>query len=65
MAPSRVVADLGKSAQMLIVRLMNNLAKGPTRMMTKSVVVMLTKNDLYDSVWQPVVNRDKSHERPG
>ena len=31
----RVVADLEKSARMLIVRLMNNLAKGPKRMMTK------------------------------
>ena len=31
----RVVADLGKSARMHIVRLMNNLAKGPKRMMTK------------------------------
>ena len=26
---------------------------------------MLKKNDLYESVWQPVVNRDRSHERPG
>ena len=31
----RVVADLGKSTQMHIVRLMNNLVKGPKRMMTK------------------------------
>ena len=31
----RVVADLGKSARMHIVRLMNNLVKGPKRMMTK------------------------------
>ena len=31
----RVVADLGKSALMHIVRLMNNLVKGPKRMMTK------------------------------
>ena len=31
----RVVADLGKSARMHIVSLMNNLAKGPKRMMTK------------------------------
>ena len=28
-------------------------------------VAMLKKNDLHESVWQPVVNRDKSHERPG
>ena len=31
----RVVADLGKSARMHIARLMNNLVKGPKRMMTK------------------------------
>ena len=31
----RVVADLGKSARMHIVRLMNNLVKGSKRMMTK------------------------------
>ena len=31
----RAVADLGKSARMHIVRLMNNLVKGPKRMMTK------------------------------
>ena len=31
----------------------------------KSAVAMLKKNDLHESVWQPVVNRDKSHERSG
>ena len=31
----RVVADLWKSTRMQIVRLMNNLVKGPKRMMTK------------------------------
>ena len=31
----RVVADKGKSARMHIVRLMNNLVKGPKRMMTR------------------------------
>ena len=31
----RVVADFGRSAHMHIVRLMNNLVKGPKRMMTK------------------------------
>ena len=30
----------------------------------KSAVAMLKKNnDLYEGIWQPVVNRDKSHER--
>ena len=31
----RVAADLRKSARMHIVRLMNNLVKGPKRLMTK------------------------------
>ena len=31
----KVVADLVKSARMHIVRLMNNLVKGPKRMMTR------------------------------
>ena len=31
----RVVADLEESARMHIVRLINNLVKGPKRMMTK------------------------------
>ena len=31
----------------------------------KSAVAMMKKNDLYENVWHPVVNRDKSHERPG
>ena len=31
----RAVADLRKSARMHIVRLMNNVVKGPKRMMTK------------------------------
>ena len=29
----------------------------------KSAVAMLKKNDLHESVWRLVVNRDKSHER--
>ena len=31
----------------------------------KSAVAMLKKNDLHESVWKPVINRDKSHERLG
>ena len=31
----------------------------------KSAVAMLKKNDLYENIWQPVVNRDKNHERSG
>ena len=41
---------------------MNNLVFGPYD--DKSAVVMLKKNDLYESFWQ-LVNRDKSHERSG
>ena len=31
----------------------------------KSAVAIMKKNDLHESVRQPVVNRDKSHDRPG
>ena len=31
----------------------------------KSAVAMLKKNGLHESIWQLVVNRDKSHERSG
>ena len=31
----------------------------------KSAVAMLKKNDLHESIRQPVVNRDESHDRPG
>ena len=30
----------------------------------KSAAAMLKKNDLHESICQPVVNRDKSHDRP-
>ena len=60
-----VVADLVKSARMHIVRLMNNLLKGPKKNDDKSAVAMSKKNDWHENVWQPVVNRDKSHERSG
>ena len=61
----RVVADLGKSARMHTVRLMNNLSKRSRKNDDKSAVAMLKRNDLHESVWQLVVNRDKSHERSG
>ena len=61
----RVVADLGKSARMHTVRLMNSRRKGPRRMVTNVAVAMLKKNDWHENVWQLVVNRDKSHERSG
>ena len=31
----------------------------------KSAVAMLKKNDLHESIWQIVVNRDRSHDRLG
>ena len=59
-----MVADLEKSARMHIVRLMNNLVKGPKND-DKSAVAMLKKNDLYESVLQFVVNRDKKSREIG
>ena len=61
----RAVADLGKSARMHIVRLMNNLVKRSKKNDDKSAVAMLKKYDLHDGTWQPVVNRDESHDRSG
>ena len=61
----RVVVGLGKSAHTLIVRLMNSRLKGPKKNGDKSAVAMLKKNDRHESVRQPVVNRDESHERSG
>ena len=61
----RVVADLGKSARMHIVRLMNNLVKRSKENDDKSSVAMLNKYDLQERTWQPVVNRDESHKRSG
>ena len=54
-----------KSAFMHIVRLMNNLVKGPKRIDDKSAVAMLKKNDLHESVWEPVINHGKNHDRSG
>ena len=57
----RVVADLGKSARVHIVRLMNNLVKGPKND-DKSAVAMLKKYELHERTGQPVVDRDTRHE---
>ena len=58
----RVVADLAKSARMHIVRLMNNLVKGPIRMMTKVQLPCWRKYELHDRTGQIVVDRDTRHE---
>ena len=55
----RVVADLGKSARMHIVRLMNSRLKGPKRMMTKSAVAIVKKDDWHE---QRLVT-DQHHDR--
>ena len=57
----RVVVDLGKSAHTHIVRLMNNLVKGPKRMMTKSAVAMVKKGDWHER--GPV--NDQGHQDQG
>ena len=61
----RVVADLEKSAHMHIVRLMNNLVKGLKRMMTKVQQPCSRRMIGTKAYGNPVVNRDKSHERSG
>ena len=64
-AGPRVVVGLGKSAHSHTVRLMNSRQKGSKKNDDKSAVAMLKKNDLHESVWQLVVNRDESHVRSG
>ena len=54
----RVVANLGQSAHMHIVGLMNSLAKRSRTNDDKSAVAMLKKNELHDRTGQPVVCRD-------
>ena len=51
----RVVANSGKSTRMHIVRLMNNLIRGPKRMMTKCSC----QGDLHESIRQRAINRQK------
>ena len=50
----RVVADLGKSALMHIVRLMNRPGKRSKKNDDKSAVAMLKKHELYDRTGKPV-----------
>ena len=60
-ARPRVVVGLGRSAHSHIVRLMNNPAKDPNPIMTKSAVALLKKGDWHErgSV------TDRSHDRSG
>ena len=58
----RVLADLGKSARMHIVRLMNNPVRGPKRMMTKVQWLFLKKYELHDRTGQTLVDRDTRRE---
>ena len=44
---------------------MNNQVQRSKKNDDKSAVAMLKKNDLHESIRQPVVNRGKSHERSG
>ena len=57
----RVVADLGKSARMHIVRLMNNLVQGLKKNDDKSAVAMLKKGDWHESR----LVTDQGHDIPG
>ena len=61
----RVVACLGKSAVMHIVRLMNSLVEGPKKNDDKSAVALLKKGDWHENVREPVVNHAEGHDRSG
>ena len=56
MAPSRILACR---------QVDKHLVKRSKKNDDKSAVSNLKKNDWHENVWQPVVNRDKSHERSG
>ena len=59
----RVVADLGKSACMHLVKLMNNLSKRSKKNDNKSAVAMLKKYDLHDRTCATRCRqRDTRHE---
>ena len=61
----RVVADLGKKCSYAHRQVDEQPSKRSKKNDDKSAVAMLKKNDLHEIVWQPVVNRDKSHEKWG
>ena len=61
----RVVADLGKRCSYAHRQVDEQPSKMSKKNDDKSAVTILKKNDSHESVWQPVVNRDKSHERSG
>ena len=56
MAPSRILACR---------QVDKHLVKRSKKNDDKSAVSNLKKNDWHENAWQPVVNRDKSHERSG
>ena len=61
----RVVADLGEKCYYAHRQVDEQPSKRSGKNDDKSAVAMLKKQDLYENYWQPVVNRDKSHERSG
>ena len=58
-------ADLGKKCSYAHRQVDEQPSERSKRNDDKSAVAMLKKNDLHESIRQPVVNRDKSHDRPG
>ena len=59
----RVVAGLGKKFSYAHRQVDEQPNKKSKKNNDKSAVAMLKKNDWHENVWQPVVNRDNSHER--
>ena len=60
----RVVADFWEKCSNAHRQVDEQLSKKSKKNDDKSAVAMLKKNDWHENVWQPVVNRDKSHDRP-
>ena len=62
---TRVVVGFGEKCSFAHRQVDEQPSKRSKKTDDKSAVVMLKKNDWHENVWQPVVNRDKSHERSG
>ena len=60
----RVVADLGEKCS-YAHRQVDEQPSKRSKNDNKSSVAMLKKHDLHESIWQLVVNCDKSQERSG
>ena len=60
----RVVAGLGKTCSYAHRQVDEQPSERSKKNDDKSAVAMLKKGDWHESVWQPVINYVKGHDRP-